>query len=100
MLTVASNTSAMPEIVTGLPQRWERIMNAKTSLAALFLLAAISSTALAQEKSAPPPKRLAIRAGHLIDGKSLKTEPLLDIASQIADTLDARNIRNQQGLAL
>jgi len=36
----------------------------------LFFLLALVGNANAQQSAAPPPKRLAIRAGHLIDGKS------------------------------
>src|ERR1700693_6524695 len=42
----------------------------KFATLALFLLQLVPSARAQQQSSAPPPKRLAIRAGHLIDGKS------------------------------
>ncbi len=48
-------------------------MNRLTACFSLCLLSATSvciSASRAQEKSAAPPKKIAIRAGHLIDGKS------------------------------
>ena len=46
--------------------------SARSPFAQLFILAAILFAPIgqAQEKPAAPPKKLAIRAGHLIDGKS------------------------------
>src|SRR5260370_7013318 len=45
-------------------------MNRKTLSAFLSLLVCFSAVLAAQEKKPTPPKRVAIRAGHLIDGKS------------------------------
>jgi len=47
-------------------------MNRKTLAIAIFLLAVICIPLAAQEKKPSSPKRVAIRAGHLIDGKSDK----------------------------
>jgi imidazolonepropionase-like amidohydrolase len=50
-------------------KRTRRIAS-KFATLALFLLQLVSSARAQQQSSAPPPKRLAIRAGRLIDGKS------------------------------
>ena len=47
-------------------------MSRKTLFALIVLLGCFAVSLGAQEKKAAPPKRVAIRAGHLIDGKSDK----------------------------
>jgi imidazolonepropionase-like amidohydrolase len=51
-------------------------------LSTFFCFAVLASATTAQEKSAPPPHKIAIRAGHLIDGKS--DTPILNALILIA----------------